>query len=314
MKKLLLALLMVTSAALAADFPSRPIQLVIPNGAGPTDNVARVLAAAVSEQMDQQVIVVNKPGANGLIAATEVARAKPDGYTLLIATNSQMSAMPMLVKNMPYDPVKSFVPITDVGRYTFFVYVNPDLPVSTMAGLIAYAKRHPGELNYANNVTLQLATMAQIKTLTGATFVDVPYKGEPPAVLDVVAGRIQVIVATPASTIGLAREGKLRPLATLGRKRSPLFPDVPTMEEAGLKGFQVISWAGLFAPAGTPVEVQAILNRKFTAAMMRPDVLEQMEKQDFLLNPSTGEELAAFVDAQLLAYQQILSAAGIQPQ
>jgi tripartite-type tricarboxylate transporter receptor subunit TctC len=302
-------------AASAQQFPSKPIRIVVPFGAGSaTDLISRVIGASVSAAVGQPVVVDNKAGADGAIAASEVAKAAPDGYTLLMATNSPLSVVPAMKKSPPYDPVADFTPITDVGRYTFFVVVNPDLPVKTLPELVQYARANPGKINYATGNTTGIVSSALLASLAKIEMVHVPYKTEPQVMADLVGGRVQMMFASSTTSMPLIRDGKLRALVTTLPRRSHLLPDVPTIAEAGYPTFSIISWAGLFGPARMPADVVARLNKEFVAAMGRPDVQEAMQKQAFVLTPSTPEKLAAYVKEQLEGYRSILKALGIQPE
>ncbi len=299
----------------AQPFPSKPIRLVVPFPAGSaTDTVARILASPVSASIGQPVVVENKAGADGAIAGAEVAKSAPDGYTLLMATNSPMSAAPAMKKVPPYDPVTDFSPIADIGRYTFFIVVHPSVPAKTLQELIAYARANPGKLNYATGNTTGIVSTAFFASEAGIEMVQVPYKGEPQAITDLLAGRVQLIVASSGTTLSHLREGRLRAIVTTLPKRSPSMPDVPTIAEAGMPQFSITSWAGLFGPAKMPREVVERINKEFFAAMARADVQAAMEKQAFTLTPGSPERLGDFVKEQLASYRRILAAAGIQPE
>ena len=298
-----------------AQFPNKPIRIVVPFGAGSaTDLISRVLGNSVSAAIGQPVVVDNKAGADGAIAASEVAKAAPDGYTLLMATNSPLSVVPAMKKVPPYDPVADFTPITDVGRYTFFVVTYPGLPVKTLPELVEYAKANPGKVNYATGNTTGIVSSALLASLAKIDMVHVPYKTEPLVMADLVGGRVHMMFASSTTSMPLIRDGKLRALVTTLPRRSHLLPDVPTIAEAGYPSFSIISWAGLFGPAKMPADVVARLNKEFVAAMGRPDVQEAMQKQAFVLTPSTPEKLAAYVKEQLEGYRNILKAVGIQPE
>jgi tripartite-type tricarboxylate transporter receptor subunit TctC len=299
----------------AAQFPGKPIRVVVPFPAGSsTDTVTRILANSVSQSIGQPLVVENKAGADGAIAAAEVAKAPADGYTLLMATNSPMSAVPAMKKNPPYDPVADFTPITDVGRYTFFIVVHPSVPAKTLAELIDYARANPAKLNYATGNTTGIVSTAFFASQAGIKLVHVPYKGEPQAITDLVAGRVQLMFASSGTSVPQVREGKLRALVTTLPKRSALLPEVPSIGEAGMPQFSIISWAGLFGPAKMPREVVERLNREFGAAMARPDVQAAMERQAFSLSPSTPDRLGAFVKEQIDSYRRTLQAAGVEPE
>jgi tripartite-type tricarboxylate transporter receptor subunit TctC len=309
-----MALLALAGSA-AAQFPNKPLRIVVPFPAGSaTDTVARILGNSVSQAVGQPVVVDNKAGADGAIAAAEVVKAAPDGYTMLLATNSPMSVVPAMKKNPPYDPVADFTPISDIGRYTFFIVVHPDVQARTLQELIAFAKANPGKLNYATGNTTGIVSTALFQSLAGIQMVHVPYKGEPQAVTDLLANRVQLIFASSTTTVPHIREGKLRALVTTLPKRSSILPEIPTIAEAGMPQFSIVSWAGLFGPARMPREVTERLNKEFVAAMGRPDVQAAMEKQAFALSPSSPERLGAYVKEQLEAYRKTMAVAGIQQE
>jgi tripartite-type tricarboxylate transporter receptor subunit TctC len=316
MTRLLAALLLCALSGIAtAQYPTKPIKIIVPfPGGSATDTISRILGASVSGAIGQPVLVENKAGADGAIAAGEVMRAAPDGYTLLMATNSPMSAVPALKKVPPYDPVSDFTPITDIGRYTFFIVVHPGVPAKTVAEFIHYARANPGKINYASGNTTGIVSAAFFASQAGIEMVHVPYKGEPQAITDLLAGRVQLLFASSSTSVPQVRDGKLRALATTLSRRSNLLPDVPTIAEAGMPQFQLTSWAGLFGPAKMPREIVERLNKEFGAAMQRPDVIAAMDKQAFLLLPSTPERLGAFVKEQMDSYRNVLRAAGVQPE
>ncbi len=302
-------------AARAQAWPSRPIRLVVPFPAGSaTDGIARSVGAAVGAAVGQTVVVENKAGADGALAGLEVARAAPDGYTLLMATNSPMSAVPALKKTPPYDPVADFTPISDIGRYTFFMVVHPSVPAATIAELVAHAKANPGKLNYGTGNTTGIVSTALFTALTGIQMVHVPYKGEPQGVTDLLAGRIQFMVASAATTVPHVKEGKLKALAVTLPQRSPALPDVPTIAEAGVPQFRLTSWAGVFGPAKMAPELAERLNREFNAAINRPEVKEAMARQAFMLQGSSTQQLATLVKEQLESYRSTMKLAGIEPE
>src|SRR5262245_20315210 len=301
--------------AAQAQFPAKPVRVVVPFPAGSaTDSVARVLSASVSQAIGQSVVVENKAGADGAIAAAEVAKSPADGYTLLMATNSPMSAVPAMKKLPPYDPVADFTPITDVGRYTFFIVVHPDVPAKTLEEFIAHARTNPGRLNYATGNTTGIVSTAFFAAQAQIRLVHVPYKGEPQALTDLVAGRMQLMFSSSGTSVPLVREGRLRALVTTLPRRSHLLPEVPTIAEAGMPQFSITSWAGLFGPARMPRPVVERLNREFVAAMGRADVQAAMDKQAFALSPSSPERLAELVKEQIESYRATLSAAGVEPE
>jgi tripartite-type tricarboxylate transporter receptor subunit TctC len=315
LRRFVFSLMLSASLAAQAQYPAKPVRIIVPFPAGSaTDTITRILANPVSQSLGQPLLVENKAGADGAIAATEVAKAPADGYTLLMATNSPMSAVPAMKKSPPYDPVADFTPITDVGRYTFFIVLHPSVPARTLAELIAYARTNPGKLNYATGNTTGIVSTAYFASLANIQMVHVPYKGEPQAMTDLVAGRVQLMFASSSTSVPQVREGRLNAVVTTLARRSALLPDVPTIAEAGMPKFSLTSWAGLFGPARLPADVLERLNRDFTAAMGRPDVQAAMEKQAFALSPSSPQRLAEFVKEQAESYRSVLRAAGVQPE
>ena len=308
--------LSLVAANASAQWPNgKPVRLIIPFPAGSaTDTVGRILGQSVSTAIGQAVLVENKAGADGAIAGQEVAKAAPDGQTLLLATNSPIAVVPALRKSPPYDPVTDFTPIADVGRYTFFLFANASLPVKSFTELVAYAKANPGKLAYATGNTTGIVSFAQMNSLAGIQMLHVPYKGEPAAITDLIGGRVNLIWATPTTGLSHVKDGKLRALVTSLKQRSPILPDVPTIAEAGLPKFSILSWAALYGPGKMPKDLTDRINKEFVAAMKRPDVMAAMEKQAFILTPSTPEELATFTKEQIDEYRRIIRASGIQAE
>jgi tripartite-type tricarboxylate transporter receptor subunit TctC len=217
-------------------------------------------------------------------------------------------------KSPPYDPVTDFSPITDIGRYTFFIVAHPSLPANNLSELIQYAKANPGKLNYATGNTTGIVTIAQLSGLTGIQMVQVPYKGEPQALTDLIAGRVQLMVSAAGVAVPHIKEGRLKAIAVTLPRRSPVLPNVPTIIESGVPKFSLISWAALFGPAKMSREVVDRLNREFIAAMTKSDVAGAMEKQAFELVGSTPEKLSAWVKDQYESYKNVLKAAGVEPE
>lgn len=298
-----------------AEFPNGPITLVVPFPPGAaSDAIARILAQSASPKLGQQIIVENKSGGDGIISAVDVARAAPDGQKLLFGTNSAFSTSPAMKIKLPYDPVKSFAPITEIGRYTFFLYVNSAVGANSVAELVAAAKKEPNKLNYATGNTTSLVSMLQFNSVTGSEMTHVSYRGEPAAMLDMISNRVQVMFANPSIGMQHLENGKIRVLATTSPQRSPLLPNVPTMEQAGVKGFSINSWAGLFAPAGTPEATLAKIRAAFTAAMEEPAVKNTLAQQGFVATPSDSASLERLVREQMVKYRDTIRAAGIQPE
>jgi tripartite-type tricarboxylate transporter receptor subunit TctC len=311
----LLALFLSVGAWAQGAYPTKPIRLVIPFSPGSaTDQTTRILGQAVSTALGQPFVYDYKPGANGAIAGAEVAKAAPDGYTVLVAGGSVMAVVPATVKKPPYDPVADFTPIADFGRFTFFLFVNSAVPAKTLGEFVSYAKANPGKLSYGTGNASGIVAFTQMNALAGMNLTHVPYKGEPPAVIDLVAGRLDAMWATPTATLPHAKEGKLRALATSLKTRSGLLPEVPTIDEAGMPQFNIVLWQGLVGPAGLPRPIVERLNREFNAAMKRPEVIAAMDAQAFTLVPGPPEQFGSLVKEQIETYRNLLRQAGVQPE
>ena len=311
---LLIASLLLSAAATAQPYPNKPIRIIVPFGAGSsTDVITRILTQSVSASIGQPFIVDNKPGGDGAVAGIEAAKAAPDGYTIFIGSGSPIAAVPALRKNPPYDSVNDFTPITDIGRFTLFLFVNSEVPVKTFQEFIAYAKANPGKLAYGTGNASGIVAFAQRNQLAGIDMLHVPYKSAPLAVVDLMTNRVQAMWEPPTTTLAAMKEGKLRALVTSLKSRSSVLPEVPTIAEAGMPQFSMANWMGLVGPAKLPREIVERLNREFVAAMKRPEVIAAMDKQLFQLNPTTPEQFAAFVKEQIESYGSLLRAAGVKP-
>jgi len=301
--------------AVAEAYPSRPITIIVPFGAGSgTDIVTRIIAQSLGIALNQNIVVDNRQGANGSIAAAYVAKAPPDGYTLLMSTNSPHSSNPFLLKNIAYDPVKDFAPITRVGSFTLMLVANPAVPVKTIPDLIAYAKANPGKLSYASGNTSGILAGETLKHWAGIDILQVPYKSVPPALNDVIAGRVSMAFSDLTPGLPHVNSGSLRALGITRLRRSTLLPDLPTFDEAGLKDFEVESWAGLFAPADTPAEIVARLNAETRRIVENRQIKAQIGQLGFEVFGSTPEELGEFVKAQLVRTSRMVKDAGIEPE
>jgi len=303
------------SSTAAAQYPVKPIHFIQPMPAGATaDTVARIVTQPLSQVFGQPMIVDNKPGADGAIAAELAARSAPDGYTLLFAGNTQMLGVPTLRKNPPYDPVADFTPITSLVKFAFFLVVHPSVPVKTLQGLIDYARANPGKLNYASGNVNGVLAGAQLMSFGKLEMMHVPYKGEVLAIPDLLNARVHMMFGTGGITAPLVKEGKLRALATLLPVRSPMLPDVPTIAEAGMPQLSIVIWGGLFGPAKMPKEVVDRLSREVNAILQRPAVREQLERLGVEASGSTPEELAAFLKQQLIDWGKAAREAGLKPE
>ena len=313
MKALLLVAALLGAGSAAAQFPAKPIRAIVPFGAGSsTDIVMRIIAQPLGQSLGQPVVVENKPGADGAIAAAEVAKAAPDGHTLILGTNSPFSAAPHLRK-VPYDAIADFTPISMVGNYTFFVVVHPGVPARTLAELIAHARAYPGKLNYATGNTGGIVMTGMLASQAGMQLVHIPYKSEPPAITDLLSGNVQVMISSYATVAPHLREGKLRALVTTLPNRSPLLPEVPSIAEAGFK-FPFLPWAGMFGPARMPKEVTERLNRELNALLARQDVRDSLLKQAFEPKGSGTAEFTNYVREQYHIWGRAIREAGIQPE
>jgi len=301
--------------AQAQAYPTRPIHLVVgaPVASG-MDLGVRILAERLREDLGQPVIVENRPGADGIIAARTVATAPPDGYTLLPSTNSQMSINPILNRNLPYDPLRDFEPIAMFTRVPLVLVVNASLPVGSVAELIAYANANPTLLNYGSGSSVFMFSTEIFKRLAGIEMRQIPYNGIPPVVTGLLAGDVQVGIVNLAPALAHIKAGKLKALAVMNPAREPLLPDVPTLAEAGVRGYDVLVWLGMFAPAGTPPEIVARLHDAIVKAIATPEVRDKLLAAGMIPTPSTPSALAATVRRELEAFGAVAKANGIAPR
>jgi len=304
-----------SSALLADNYPSKPITLVAVFGPGSaSDTICRVIAQPLSVALNESVIVESRPGANGALAALYVARSAPDGHTLLMATNSPLSTAPFLMKNVSYDPVKDFTPVTRVGSFTLMLVVNPSLPVKTVKELIEYAKANPGKLSFASANTSGIVAGETLIHWAEIDMLHVPYKSSPPAIQDVLAGRVSMMFTDLTTGLPHVRSGALRALAVTRLQRSPLFPELPTLDEAGVTGFDMDSWAGIVAPAHTPPPIVTKLNKELRKIIDDPDVNAKLGNVGFEAFSSTPKEFGDFIKVQLDRWGKMVRDAGIQPE
>jgi len=309
------ALLLPQIEAQAQAYPSKPIRFVIPFGAGSaSDALARIAGQELEQTLGQPVIVIQKPGADGALAASEVKRAAPDGYTFLFGTNSPLAVVPNMQKDPPYNVLSDFTPVTFIGENTFFIVVHPSLPVTSMAELIAFAKASPKPLNYATGNTYAFVSMAMLATNNRIELEAIRYKSEPDAITDLLSGRVPLMNGTATSVLAHVKAGKLRALSTAFDERSPLMPDLPSIVEAGQPKFPISPWFALVGPADLPSEIVATMNKAMVAALAKPSVKEQMQKHGFIPRSSTPGELATYMKDQLAVWKIALRDAGIEPQ
>ena len=312
MTRFLLSLLLFASSAALAQYPSKPIRLIVgfPPG-GSADPTTRIIGAALQEQLGQPVVVENRPGADSAIAAEQVTRLPNDGYTLMFASNSAMTAAVALRKSPTYDPLKDFTPISLIGRATVFFYVHPSVPAKTLKEFVAHAKANPGKVVYGTGNPLSILYGQQLTNATGVDWLHVPYKGEGPLNPDILAGRVHCSFLSTGSAVSNAKDGRLRPLAVLAEKRSPLLPEVPTIAEAGVPEVTVRQWAGVYGPPKMPREIVERLNKEVNAALKRPDVLDKLQSYGYAAEGSTPERLLEINRADLELWRRLVKQAGI---
>lgn len=293
------------------SFPNRPVRIVVAYSAGGgADIAARLIAKHLSDVLGTPVIVENRPGADGMIAGSEVARSEPDGHTLFLATAGPITYVPAVqLSKPPYDPLKDFAPITHFVSYTYVLAVHESVPAKTFGELVAYAKKNPGKLAYgASNATTHLA-LVQMAQTNDLDMIYVPYKGEPLALGDLREGRIQAMFVAPNILEQL--EGKARPLAVLGEKRSDLVPGVPTFTEVGVSGIDILPWSGVFATGGTPAPIIERLSAALNTVFQQPDVQTRLNIAGSVLEGSTPADLGKLVESQLAIWKSAVKAANI---
>ena len=301
--------------ARASEYPARPVTIVVPFGAGSaTDSAARMLAAHLDSALGQRFIIENKPGAGGTIAANVVARSDPDGYTLLLTTNTTHSAAPGLFKFVPYDPIKDFTPIARLGSFPSMVVANPDQPFKTIQELVAYAKAHPGKLEYAQGNSTGQVGGEMLKRRAGIDMVRVPYRSNPAAVLDVATGRVAVMIADFTTALPQVKDHKIRPLAVLTKTKSEILPEVPTLDETVAPGFDLLAWAGLFGPAGLPPEVTNTLAGEVKVFVDKPENRARLTANGIEPFYSGPAAFKTYVADQLVTWTSAIKEAGIEPQ
>jgi tripartite-type tricarboxylate transporter receptor subunit TctC len=284
--------------AAAQTYPSKPIRLVVPQApGGGNDTIARTIASRLTPTLKQQVVVDNRAGAGGLIAAEQVAKSPPDGYTLLLGNVATLTIIPNVQKNVPYDPFRDFEPVSLIASAPLLVVVHPSLPVTTVKQLIALAKAKPSQLNYASNgvgSSTHLATEL-FKVMTGTSMTHVPYKGLSPATTDLLSGQVQVMFSSAVAMLPHVKAGRLRALAMTGSKRSSAIPEVPTVAEAGVRDYEAGSWYGILAPAGTDRAIVERLSREIASATQSREIADRLNNEAVIPIGSTPAEFAAHI-------------------
>jgi tripartite-type tricarboxylate transporter receptor subunit TctC len=311
---LALALQCLATAAFAADYPSKPIRLVVPYApGGGADSVARIVARKVSENIGQPIVIDNKGGAGSILGTDIVAKAEPDGYTLLLGQSGPISINPAIYKSLPYDPVKDLAPVAMTTAYPYILVVNADLPVKTLQQFVALAKSKPGAMNYgstgvgaANHLVSEL-----FDSKAGLKMTHVPYRGTALAVGDLLSGQLTMVFGDPISVLSQMKAGKLRALAVTSLQRSPVAPEVPTAAESGYPGFEALAWHGILAPAGTPPEIVKKLNEEIVKALADPATRKLLEDQAMQTVGSTPSDFASFIQKDIVLWKGVATSANV---
>jgi tripartite-type tricarboxylate transporter receptor subunit TctC len=315
------ALLMAAAMAVvfpvaAQNYPTKPVRIVVVSTpGGSVDTLARAIAPRLASKWNQQVLVDNRPGAGGAIAAELVAKAPPDGYTLMMGTIASLATNVSLYKSLPYDPVKDFAPITLVATQNLVLLVHPSIPSRSVKELVALAKKQPGKLTFAsagNGVGGHLSGEL-FKLLAQIDILHIPYKGVQPAMMDVVGGQVTMVFASIASGMAQVASKRLFPLAVTGSQRSPAAKDLPTMVEAGIKGYESSTWYGLVAPAATPADIVNRLNAEVVAGLKSPDLHERLTREGADPVGNSPAEFAKYMQSEIDKWRKVIKAAGIQP-
>jgi tripartite-type tricarboxylate transporter receptor subunit TctC len=300
-----------------ANWPARPIHLIVPFPPGSSsDIVGRLVAQRLGERLHQTLVVENRPGASGNLGTEAVAHAAPDGYTLGLANTSTLALSPSLMAKPTYNPVKDFAPISMIGASPFVLAAYPGLAAHTVQELIALAKAKPGALSFAEAGPATLANLAGVlfAKMANIKLTPVAYHGSEQEVLDIIEGRVDMQFGTIPPTLQLIRQGKLRAIAVTGLRRSPTLPEVPTVAESGLPGYESVLWQAIYAPAGTPAPILARLNAEVNAALHESEAVEALAKLGVEADPSTPQQLADHIVADIKKWQDVIVSAGIQPQ
>ncbi len=301
--------------AVAQTYPTGPVTVVVPFAAGSgTDAVARVVMQKLSDQLKQPVVIDNRPGASAQIAALYVAKAKPDGYTLFMTTNTSHSANPGLYKNLKYDPIRDFTPIARIGELPFILAVNNNVPAKTLQEFIDYAKANKGKVSYATPNSTSLVASETIKRMAGIDALAIPYKSSPQAMTDLIGGQVQMYVVDLGSGMSMLQAGKVRPLATTTAAKLKLFPSIPPVAQT-VKGFDLTSWNGVLGPAGMPKDIVEKLSKELQVAVADKEVQQKLAQLGFEVSPSkTPDEFAKYVADQLAHWTSLIKQANIQQE
>ncbi len=311
----LIALATFASNAHAQTYPTRPVTIITPFAAGSvTDATARAIAAHLQEALGQTFIVENRAGAGGMPAASAVAKAAPDGHTLFITTNTTHSAAPGLFKSVPYDPIKDFTPVARIGSFPSLIAANPNLPIKSMQELVAFAKANPGKLSIAHGNSTGHITIEAFKQRTKIDIARVPYRSNPAAMTDLIAGHIPLMVPDFGTALPQLKVQKIRPLAVLTKERSTTLPDVPTLHETVMPEYDLLAWAGMFGPAGLPAPIAERISNELQKMLSKPEVKERLLNQGVEVFYTGPKEFDAYVKSELTKWTGLIKEAGIQPE
>jgi tripartite-type tricarboxylate transporter receptor subunit TctC len=311
----LVAMWAAAAGALAQAYPSKPIRIVVgfPPGGG-NDIIARMIGAKMQDSWGQAVVIDNKPGANSIIASEFVARSAPDGYTLLVNATGGMSVNPVLYQKLPYDSLKDFVPISMVGSFPLVLAVNPAVPARSVQELVAYAKANPGKLNYSSGSTAFQVATEMFKQMTGLDIRHIPYKGSAASITALIAGDVQMTIVDTPPLVPQLKGGKVRALAVTSAKRAAAMPELPTIAESGVPGYEMALWIGVFAPAGTAHEIAAKLNAEVVRIVRLPDIREKLVGMGVEPLGNTSEQTAEWIRREIAKYGPVVKAAGIKAE
>ena len=310
------AFCLVVPAALSQPYPSRPVRLLIPSTpGGSVDTIARTLGPRISERWGQQLVVENRPGAGGTIAGDLVAKSAPDGYTLLLGTIAALATNVSLQKKLPYDPLKDFAPASLVATQNLMLVVHPSVPAKTVKDLVRFAKAQPGKLSFASagNGTGSHLSGELFKQTAGIDILHIPYKGVQPAMVDVISGQVAMNFPSILSALPHVRSGRVRALAVTGARRTRAAPELPTMQEAGLRDYESMTWYAVVAPAGTPQEVVTKISGDVAGVVKQPEIADRLSKEGADPVGSSPAEFGSYLRSEIEKWRKVIRAAGIQP-
>ena len=312
-----LATSLLATAALAQSYPAKPIRLIVPFAAGGgNDNVARLVGKHLSDNLGQQLVIDNRPGAGGVLGAELAAKAVPDGYTLFLGGVGSHAVNPNLNVSLPYDPIRDFAPVALLAQAPLVLVVHPSVPADSITAFVALARSRPGQLNYASNGNGSSSHLAAVMfdSMTGVDMVHVPYKGLSPALTDLLSGRVQLMFSSVVAILPHIKAGKLRGLAVTGSRRLASMPNLPTIAESGLPGYEASSWYGVLAPAGTPREIVARLNAELVKALEQPEVRTSLLAEGAEPIGGSPEQFAAHIRSEMERLGKMIREAKIRPE